>query len=128
MAGLLDWLDFNKSGGLDLGDVSTGISKAGTGLSNLWGSTGTVDEFGDRVGATGLLGSLMADKNMYATAGSLLGTVSDIRSAEKQADYLDFLKSQAIASTAREQQREEEAEEAMATGFQQSGLADYYGV
>lgn len=115
-----------------LWDFGKGLLKTGADIGTDMSSYASGRDFSNNLSGlfdlSGGLDYLQKNKSNLETMGSLLSTGANIYQIKEQADYLDFLKKQSIESTAREQQREEEAEEAMATGFQQSGLADYYGV
>jgi len=130
-----DYLDFDKSGGLNFGDVSAGLSSLGSGISGLLGSTGSVGKDGVRTNTSGLLGGLMDNKDLIGLGGQLLGGYAQYQNAQSQADYakgLLDLNRQQINATEAERQRqidkEEEAQQSMMTGFTQSGLSNYYGV
>lgn len=77
---------------------------------------------------SGLMDYAQANQAGIKALGTGLTGLGNIYSAMQQADYAKGLLDLQKQQVAREQEREEEAETAMAIGFQQSGLSNYYGV
>jgi len=135
MAGLLDYLDFDNSGSLNFGDIGSGLGGLYDFGKGLVGSSGTIGTDGARTGTEGLMGFLTNNQDALKFGGNVLGAIGNYQQAQSQQDYakglLDLQRQQintAEAERQRQIDKEEEAQQSMMTGFNQSGLSNYYGV
>lgn len=133
----LDFLDFDKSGGLNIGDIGAGISKGATaaydfGSGLMGGDSGGVGTQAFTAGSdlfssdNGLMNYLTENKDAIGLLGSGVAGLGGLYTDYNTMKNAEKLYNAQIADYERSIKKEDEAQAAMQSGFSSSGLSNYY--